>query len=257
MDSFLNDAKEVSHEESPMSLEQAIEEKVAALQEDYRIKRLQTSLNEDSAYKSDSLHQYADLLSLLKRDNGVRQQQLLRHKDVLHVMRVSSSSEEADLMKNVIKVEEEDRFEEDFISPDASPTGNNVSVRYYFPLRNLKNLRHLHHHIRGLEEGLVNVEHQIEMNLHQLEGLDYMSRSLLRDIHLIRKRVIKASILLDKANVATNKTDNVDYMRSNMNTNVKCKMIIIDKMNRDREQQFRLVANRMNRIKRDRVASAD
>lgn len=254
MESFLNDTKEVSHEEDPISREQAIEEKIGSLHEDYRIKKLQTAQTDEPTSKVESLHQYADLLSLLKRDNSARQQLLLRHKDVLHVMRVSSSSEEADLMKNVVRVEEE-LSDDNFMNPDATPSGNDVSVRYYFPLRNLKNVRHLQQHIRGLEEGLVNVDHQIEMNGHQMEGLDYMSRSLLRDIHLIRKRVIKASILLDKANIATNKTENVDYMRTNMNTNVKCKMIIIDKMNREREQQFRVVASRMNRMKRDRVAS--
>ena len=175
MESFLNDTKEVSHEEDPISREQAIEEKIGSLQEDYRIKKLQTAQTDEPTAKVESLHQYADLLSLMKRDNSARQQLLLRHKDVLHVMRVSSSSEEADLMKNVVRVEEE-LSDDNFMNPDATPSGNDVSVRYYFPLRNLKNVRHLQQHIRGLEEGLVNVDHQIEMNGHQMEGLDYMSR---------------------------------------------------------------------------------
>lgn len=105
---------------------------------------------------------------------------------------------------------------------------NNVDIAYYFPLRNEKNSFFLINQIQYLEEEYRKAS--VKANLSKTESLmfDHMSQNIIRDIQVIRKRLIELGVLLSQASLGERKTELLENMSSNIETNTKCKMMMLD-----------------------------
>jgi hypothetical protein len=114
----------------------------------------------------------------------------------------------------------------------------NYDVAYYFPLRNEKNSSFLKNHIAFLEDEIDAVQFRVDLTNCNHQSFEYMAQNLFRDIQIYRTRLIGLGIFEDYTTKAFNKTTLLDYLQSNMFTNVRCKMELIDRLTRQQTEEF-------------------
>jgi hypothetical protein len=257
MDYSYQEEKPVPIDLELVAKENAIKEKVANMDYEFNQRQIEdayrTETNERSA-KIGLTSKLCDLLCQLQEDNLNRDRLANRLTNVLHVERMQNSADEA-LTLNEILGYNPNRFEDAGNYFPSPPIKEGIDVAYYFPLRNEKNSSFLVAHQTALEHEVENLEIELGLAKNKFEEFDHKAKQILKDVHIFRIRVIDISRLVYQADRSSQKNNYLEHLRRNLETNVKCKMTMVAKLNGRREDDYDGIANKLTKEKEERVIS--
>ncbi len=147
------------------------------------------------------------------------------------------------------------------ISPEAERlhtednylSNQNLDVAYYFPLRNEQNTDFLQTHIEYLEEKIRAKERRLERAEAAGDTFRNKYAILKRDIQIIQTRLIVIRKAYAGAENAEEKANKASHQASNIQTNVRLKNMIMQKMKAEYNEEYQSFCLKIDREEHKKV----
>ena len=160
-------------------------------------------------------------------ENSKKESKLKLCRNVLHVLMMKNSAEEAMMLDQYLPLNEED---ENYL---ASEKQENVEIAYYFPLRNEKNVEFLNNHIKYLHVKIEKSFGFLERSEAVNESLRFKHAVIKKDINIIQTRLIGLKKIHESAVNAEIKAETTMGQAANLRTNINLKMQLINRMKQE------------------------
>ena len=172
------------------------------------------------------------LLDIIKDKNERKETKRKTMKNVLHVLRLKNSAEEAMILDQYIDLDNE---EGNFISSERS---ENIEIAYYFPLRNEKNVEFLVTHANYLEAKIQKSSGLLERSETVNDSLRFKHAVIKKDINIMQTRLIGMKKVYDSVLHAGMKAATTKSQAQNIETNINLKKHLIERMKEEYNEEY-------------------